>query len=162
MQFKVNNQTQFVDVRKIRCTKYSGNFENTQICGCFVNQDDKLLYFLNNGEKTFWLEECYIPRDIIQKYMSDWSKSSTENVAANDTCRIRKDNDIPCLKKTRTKGMFLLVFNCGIIGSFKEIFGSESLSQVSSCLLEIIEELPKYIIYDDACHLDPYIKKHNK
>ena len=45
--------------------------------------------------------------------------------------------------------------------SYKEIMTSESLTQVTQLLLDIIAHssvFPKYIIYDNACHLDAYIK----
>ena len=152
----------YIDVNTIQATPYTSKLDGAEICDCFVNQDDQLLYLMNKKDKIFWLEESFIPKDKIDTFMSIW-KNSAENMLTNTMCRVNKEKDeTPCLKKTRTKGMLLAVYNCGIIGSYKEIFCSESLSQVSFFLFDILDQLPKYIIYDNACHLEPFIKTHNK
>ena len=77
-----------------------------------------------------------------------------------NTCRVEKD--VICKNKCRTKGVMLAAYNCGIICAYRELYSSESLSQVSIFLLDIISFskcIPKYLIY--ACHLDEYLK-HNK
>ena len=60
--------------------------------------------------------------------------------------------------------MVLSVFNCGIVTSYRELSGSESCSQIMFYLdmgnyLEI--PYPKYLIYDDACHLKKFVEKNN-
>ena len=60
----------------------------------------------------------------------------------------------------RTKGVILAVYNCGIICSYKVLFGSESLTQVARFYLDIMDRSPKYLIYDDACHLKPFMDSH--
>ena len=60
-----------------------------------------------------------------------------------------------------SKGVLLTAYNCGVICSYKEIMTSESLTQVTQLLLDTISHsflFPKYIIYDNACHLEAYIK----
>ena len=79
-----------------------------------------------------------------------------------NTCRVEKD--VKCNNKCRSKGIMIAAYNCGIICGYREIFTSESLSQVSIFLLDLISfsnELPKFLIYDNACHLDKYLE-HNK
>ena len=66
-----------------------------------------------------------------------------------------------CRNKTRTVGVMLASFNCGIITSYREIFRCESLIQTSAFLLDTFDELqeiPNYIIYDTSCKLCEYIK----
>jgi hypothetical protein len=55
------------------------------------------------------------------------------------------------------KGSFIRFFNCGFIGAYCEIFNDESLFQVSLFVLDMLNEVPNFIIYDDACHLHPYL-----
>jgi hypothetical protein len=64
------------------------------------------------------------------------------------------------LHKTRTKGILLAFFNCGIIGYHKEIF-NEELTQVAGFFLEILDMVAKFIIYDNACHLKPFLDSHH-
>jgi hypothetical protein len=74
------------------------------------------------------------------------------------------NKDEVCNNKIRTKGVLLTAYNCGIICSYCEILSSESLTQVTQLLLDTISYstvFPKYIIYDNACHLSVYIKNHN-
>ena len=56
-------------------------------------------------------------------------------------------------------------YNCGIINGYRELYGSESISQVVLFYLDLIEysccELPIYFIYDDACHLRKYISNYD-
>jgi hypothetical protein len=73
------------------------------------------------------------------------------------------NKDEVCNNKSRTKGVLLTAYNCGIICSYCEILSSESLTQVTQLLLDTISYstvFPKYIIYDNACHLSVYIKNH--
>ena len=65
----------------------------------------------------------------------------------------------------RTKGLLVSVYNCGIVNGFREMFGSESMSQVTLFLLDMIKhtnnDLPEYIIYNLACHLKKFTENRN-
>jgi len=54
-------------------------------------------------------------------------------------------------------GIFVIVFNCGIIASIESLFGAESLSQVYMHVTSLYEKhndsLPCNFGYDDGCHL---------
>ena len=84
----------------------------------------------------------------------------------NEDCNCSKDFTLPCNKKSRTTGVLLSVYNCGIIASYKEIYKSESIQQVVSFLLDTIQNMslsPKTIVYDNGCHLKQFIEdKNNK
>ena len=59
-------------------------------------------------------------------------------------------------------GILLSIYNCGIISSYRTIYGSESISQTCGFLLDIIdfcpiECFPNYIAYDTACQLKQYV-----
>eukprot|EP00732_Lithocolla_globosa_P008113 Lithocolla_globosa_v1_NODE_11172_length_529_cov_36.339662.p1 type:complete len:125 gc:universal NODE_11172_length_529_cov_36.339662:97-471(+) len=66
-------------------------------------------------------------------------------------------------QKTKTKptcGVAASVWSCGIIFGLTELYGSESKTQVFLFLLrvfDLVEQFPKYIAYDDACHLSKFV-----
>jgi hypothetical protein len=128
---------------------------------CFVDKDDNVLYLISGAnEQIFWCEEKFVPKRLLDDFfIVSASRSQSEQLQFE--CRVQKDLVIPCLKKCRTTGVLLTVFNCGIICGYREIFSAESLSQVAIFLLDIAEygsSLPQYLIYDNACHLDAFLK----
>jgi hypothetical protein len=83
-------------------------------------------------------------------------------------CNTRKDIVSHCDDKGRTRGVLIGAYNCGIVCGFREIFGIESVSQVIIFYLDIIKhcydvsKLPKYFVYDDACHLAQTLNAHRE
>jgi hypothetical protein len=65
--------------------------------------------------------------------------------------------------RLRTAGVFALMRPCGVIASLRELYGTESMSQVV-CILMNLREVHgrewEAIGYDDACHLHKFI--HNR
>lgn len=56
--------------------------------------------------------------------------------------------------------MFAVVRPCGIIFSLRELYGTESISQVVCILMAlctVVGRAPKVLGYDDACHLHKFI-----
>ncbi len=47
------------------------------------------------------------------------------------SCNTDKTTVTPCEIKCKTRGVIILVSNCGIIISFREMYGAESLQQVA-------------------------------
>lgn len=130
---------------------------------CFVNQENDLL-FLAIGEKkeTFWIIESDVPKSSMEEFFNLYENRKDKTLLSDTKCMIRKEDAIPCMKKTRTTGVMLAVYNCGIVCGFAEIFSHESATQVTSFLLDLIEHLKdfkKWFIYDNACHLKKYMKK---
>jgi hypothetical protein len=69
-----------------------------------------------------------------------------------------------CLKKCRTEGLLVSSTNCGFIVGFRELFHKESISQVASFYIDTLKRqswVPKYLIYDDGCHLKSYFENRN-
>ena len=166
LPFEIDGETIFINVKDIKptCTDKLKHVEidKVKIHDTFLDEKDRLLYLLTYNKKIFWLEESRIPIDVLNNFLLLWKNSYVSE--SSESCNIRKDidSDIPCKNKTRTKGVLLAVYNCGIIGSYKEIFNDESLLQVSLFLLDFLNYIPNFIIYDDACHLHPFMEKHNK
>ena len=123
----------------------------------FVNTNGAFLYLVSDEEKkkTFWCFEHQINEFSVKQFKNfekhnDFGKCDQTFLNA------------PCPQKGRTKGVLLTVYNCGIIASFREIFISESLNQVTKFLLDNLQFMnspPKYLIYDNACKLEAYLKK---
>jgi hypothetical protein len=112
-------------------------------------------------DKPLWCLEKFIPSNLVNIFWNqypNYNQTSTHNT----NCLVNKDE--VCNNKCRTKGVLLTAYNCGIICSYREILSSESLTQVAQLLLDTISNstvFPKYIIYDNACHLSEYIINHN-
>ena len=97
--------------------------------------------------------KSWVAEDIISLVaMND------ESTKEETTCNTLKSKD----KRDRrhTVGILVAAKPCGIIVLHKELYGSESLTQVYNIMLEYISKLPtenknklKQIVYDDACHL---------
>ena len=98
---------------------------------CFVDKEDNVLYLISGtNEQIFWCEEKFVPKRLLDDFFIVYAtRSQSEQLQLE--CRVQKDLVIPCLKKCRTTGVLLTVFNCGIICGYREIFSAESLSQVA-------------------------------
>lgn len=161
--------------------------ENLIIYDAFIDRQDTLLLLVNYSdainEVYFWVTSKQIMATKINSYVEQLKTFQKKDNEI--TCSSSKMYTLPCVKKTRTVGMFLSCYNCGIISGYREIFGSESTTQVVAFLLFLIdnsENWPKvrktylkiryndtffnkrfikYLIYDDGCHLEKYITNHN-
>ena len=83
-------------------------------------------------------------------------------------CNIDKTKDKQYFSqmKSRTKGLLLAMSNNGLIFSYKEIFFSESCTQVAMFYFETIanfhgKKFPEYLIYDNGCTLIRYLINKN-
>lgn len=62
------------------------------------------------------------------------------------------------------------IWNCGIISSFRTIYGTESVSQTCNLLLDVIDiipnKFPNFLAFDTACQLKQYtlnqVKRYEK
>jgi hypothetical protein len=62
--------------------------------------------------------------------------------------------------RTRTVGIFISTFNCGVLCGFKEIYGKETLRQTSNFITEVsksLTEIPDYWTYDNGCNLKRFM-----
>ena len=136
-----------------------------KIWDIYIDDNDVSLYlceFENN--KTYWITED----DIKLSYLQDYYRFKKEleikfkNELTDLSCNTLKKITFPCEIKCKTRGLFVSAYNCGIINGYREIFGSESISQVLLFYLDIIENAhfaPDILIYDDGCHLKKFIEK---
>ena len=89
------------------------------------------------------------------------TRNLVEKFVSNEGCKVETS-----LNKysERTAGMFYVVRSCGIRLSNFEMFTSESLSMVFTSLIDLFGVSPsendiKYVVYDRACDLSPYIER---
>ena len=98
----------------------------------------------------------------------DWFEIANEdgdltNTVEVNSCNTRKSRDKR--ERRHTVGIFLGSYPCGIIGLWDEVYGSESISQVYSIVLEYLSSTKhnvRTILYDDACHIVCYAKNESE
>jgi hypothetical protein len=161
--FKISDSLELlIDVSNIKESRKK-NFLDYRIYDCFVDSEDTVLYLLATKKgKYLWTSKP--PQNLIQEFSCKFSKSIEKNYSALTNCQINKEFPIPCKKKCRTTGILLSVYNCGIICGYRELFSSESPTQVSIFLLDLMqfsESSSKYLIYDNACSLEKFLKNRN-
>ena len=82
-------------------------------------------------------------------------------VCAYRRCQTLKEEQYSEKKRTTAGGLFM-VSACGLFIGVRELYGSESLTQVHLFLLELFAKhevpLPTVLAYDDACHLLKFLK----
>jgi len=103
-----------------------------------------------------------IPLDIYDQFIKNLNDREELNIYNEISCNTNKHFCTPYLKKSRTKGLLISAYNCGIINGYRELYGSESISQVVLYyldILSIVQKQPEIFLYDDACHLRKYIEK---
>jgi hypothetical protein len=157
VHFNVNGQKWPFDARAIKSEVKGriGKNVKVKIHDYFENHSGNIYYLVTISESDdnpFWATENQIPLELIEEYNQKKPKVEL-------SCLTKKT--IKCVKKTRTQGILISAFNCGIICGFREIFGSESKKQVALFLMDVymhFEKIPKYTIYDDACHLKKYVE----
>lgn len=99
-----------------------------QIHDAHIDQNDNLLLLVDYKNDLdasfFWISSKQMSSARIESYSRNLEAflhlKSTDNLACNST----KIVTLPCDKKTRTVGIFLACFNCGLIASYKVIIYS--------------------------------------
>ena len=121
---------------------------------------------LANGSKYHYLSwgggkgGKWLSQDWFEIANEDGDLTSTVEV---NSCNTRKSRDKR--ERRHTVGIFLGSYPCGIIGLWDEVYGSESISQVYSIVLEYLSSTRhnvRTILYDDACHLVRYAKNESE
>ena len=126
-------------------------FSTTQDSVEYRDNDILFLVQLKNTQLA-WVKKSSLDKTMLDSFVKQ---------TCEPTCNTNKDNNFLCLNKTKTRGILLATYNCGFIVGYKELFGSESLLQVTSFYLDLIKfsiSTPKYYVYDDACHIKPFIE----
>ncbi len=121
------------------------------------------------SKKIAWVNNLSVTKEHLDLFKNEILDNEIKSIHskqyANEIlCNTNKEERFPCANKTKTRGILLATYNCGIIVSYRELFGSESITQVVLFYLDLIsicQKLPEYFIYDDACHLKQYMNNRN-
>ena len=97
------------------------------------HKDVELFLCLTNRSDSKWFKADYIGKDVLEIYKS---KAMSENQLIK-TCNTDKSKIFACNMKCKTRGILLGCSPCGIILGFRELYGSESCSQVAQMYLDL-------------------------
>lgn len=111
-----------------------------KICDNHVTfQGAELLFCKTSLNELKWFTKFDCPETMYRDYCKQFqqpqgfSECNTDKTVTNFG-RL----DLSCVNKTKTKGVVLAVFNCGIILGYRELFGAESCTQVCLFYLDIL------------------------
>ena len=145
-RFKYKNGTAVVvALEAIKAKVGKIKSENLIIYDAFIDKNDTLLLLVNYSDSEsefFWVTQKQIKASKVVSYIEQLKMF--EKPTNFNPCSSSKKYTLPCNKKARTVGMFLGVYNCGIIVSFKEIFHHETIAQAASFFMGIIDYCMKW------------------
>jgi hypothetical protein len=81
-----------------------------------------------------WYKKDDLPTNLLNNYIE-----SKTNRKLLSSCNTDKTSCFSCDMKCRTRGIQLGINNCGVIVGYRELFGSESSSQVALMYLDICD-----------------------
>ncbi|RNA05203.1 hypothetical protein BpHYR1_040781 [Brachionus plicatilis] len=114
----------------------------------FQTSDMGVYYLVDyKDNQLFWASE----KQLNERLSND---EQIRNSAKKDLIEL-------CNYKSKTEGVFLGVYNCNVIASFREIFQSESISYAAVFCLDTFDNLiysPDNVIYDLGCRLKRLIE----
>jgi len=121
--FKYRNGTIYIDLDDIVVRKGKLRKNELVIYDAYVDQYDNLLLLVDYGEKEndifFWITSKQIEASKIDKYIEQMKNVFDLNTTDGLSCNSTKIFTLPCNKKTRTVGIWLGCYTCGLIGSYK-------------------------------------------
>jgi hypothetical protein len=91
------------------------------------------LFYTETSKSVKWLSKNFIPSSIYREYI----ESQTTNCA--QSCNTLKLTVTSCDIKCKTRGILLSATNCGIAMSFRELYGSESCTQVALMFMDTLD-----------------------
>lgn len=150
-------------VDNIKAVKGKVDNENIEIYDSFIREDDVILFLVtkNDSLTPFWATEKQLNEKLILDFINDkipyGKKKQLDTI--RDKVQLYKAY---CNNKCRTVGLYLSVYNCGIIVGYKEIFHSEGRNQTMAFILQIygyLNKIPKFLAYDKGCCLFDFINR---
>lgn len=104
-----------------------------------VNDEEIFLCTVKSTSDTknglAWYKLADIPAKLLASFIETKNQPTTEE----PICNTDKTKVNTCEYKSRTCGLQVFCSNCGIILYFKELYGSESCSQLGLMLLDLHE-----------------------
>ena len=78
------------------------------------------------------------PIDIYNEFVKELNAKENLDIYDEISCNTNKHFCSTSTKKSRTKGLLISAYNCGIVNGYRELYGRESISQVTLYYLDII------------------------
>jgi len=139
-RFRYRKKTILLDLNSIKPKIGRIKYESLVIHDSFVDRNDNVLLLVDYSDDTagtfFWVTSNQITATKVETYIEQLKNFKKD---VDPSCSSSKTYTLPCVKKTRTVGMFLSCFNCGIIAGYREIFGSETTAQAVALFLYMID-----------------------
>jgi transcription elongation factor Elf1 len=85
-----------------------------------------------------WYKKDSISREVLDLYFNQKNKQRKLT-----SCNTDKTSVYACNLKCKTRGIELACSNCGIVLAFRELYGSESLTQVAYMYLDLVDCIPQ-------------------
>ncbi len=125
--FRYRGKTIYINLEDIKIKRGKLKSSDLKIHDAYVDQYDNLLLLVDYGEELatnsegchFWISSKQISASKIESYSDQMNKFVDTNNPEKLLCNTTKLYTLPCNKKTRTVGIFLACYTCGLIASYK-------------------------------------------
>ena len=97
-----------------------------------TSNDEEFLLVTTNMCDSKWINRKQATKEQYSGFLNKINTTTT-------TCNTLKGESNHCVFKCKTRGIILTMSNCGIALSFRELFGSESLTQVTMLYLDTLD-----------------------
>lgn len=87
---------------------------------------------MNDEQK--WYRAVDVPIELVQNHIN-----SVRGIEKDASCNTDKTILHACDVKVKTRGILLVLNSCGVIAGYRELYGSESLTQVANLYLDICD-----------------------
>lgn len=120
---------------------------------CYIDVQEYELFLCSTSRNELkWLPKEKINIEQYNKVLNQNKKLQRSytfgmNDFCDTSCNTDKTSVTPCEIKCRTRGIVLLVSNCGITISYREIYGSESLTQVAYLIKDTFDLFEGFTIF---------------
>jgi tmRNA-binding protein len=114
------------------------------------------------GKPLTWIKRKDMLDNLYLEFQQSLGTLENDKVCEEVSCKTNKTITTTHVNKDRTRSVLISSYNCGIINGYRELYGSESIRQVTLYYCDLIGnaacELSEFFIYDEACHLLKYLK----
>ena len=97
--------------------------------------DEELFYCETTNKEQKWCSAADVHIDIKTEFLA-----KTHVNPFPSGCNTDKTVSHTCDVKVKTRGILLALSNCGIIVGYRELYGSESITQVANMYLDMVDQ----------------------
>jgi len=100
----------------------------------YIDRNEKELFYVETDKAIKWLDAQQLPKKMVCSFYE-----RQHNNAGHATCNTVKKFITSCDIKCKTRGILLCATNCGVVVSYRELYGAESHSQVAMLYLDTLD-----------------------